>query len=193
MTTPISLPCDGCGQSASPEHFARRLQRLEWTTRYRPVHIQALLLGGIAPQTDSGFLYSPEGNYQGEAANLLDALQIPRAGKPADAILTEFQKRGLFLTHVLECPLEPGVPLSNAKQLLEKQLPATIARIRRSLRPKRLVLFSSDLVPLAGKFTEAALGFPVFTGPHGPFPLESHPTASQLDEFRRTLPAGSLA
>jgi hypothetical protein len=193
MSPLISLPCDGCGQSASPEHLTRRLQRLEWTTRYRPVHIQALLLAGIAPESDDAFLYSPDSIFQGEAANLLDALQIPRAGKSADAILTEFQKRGLFLAHVLECPLEPRVPPSTAQLLLEKQLPAVIARIRRSLRPKRVVLFSSELAPLAGKITESALGFPVFTGPHGPFPLDSHTTASQLDEFRRTLPAGSQA
>jgi hypothetical protein len=193
MPPVISLPCDGCGQSASPEHFARRLQRLEWTTRYRPVHIQALLLGGIASAADADFLYSPDGFFQGEAASLLDALQIPRAGKSAEGILTEFQKRGLFLTHVLECPLEPGLTPSAAQQLLEKQLPSAIARIRRSLRPRRLVMFSSELAPLAGKLTEAALGFPVFTGPHGPFLLDSHPTASQMDEFRRTVPTGSLA
>ena len=37
MTNLIALRCDGCGQAASPEHMARRLRRLEWTTRYRPV------------------------------------------------------------------------------------------------------------------------------------------------------------
>ena len=119
---PLSLLCDGCGQSASPAHLARRLQRLEWTTRYRPVHIQALLLGGIAPEADAAFLYSPEGNYQGEAANLLDALQISRAGKSADAMLTEFQKRGLLLTHVLECPLEPGVSPTAAPATARKAI-----------------------------------------------------------------------
>ncbi len=188
MSPTISLPCDGCGQAASPDHLTRRLQRLEWTTRYRPVHIQALLLGGIAPQTDAAFLYSPGGNFLGEAAALLDALQIPRAGKSADAILTEFQKRGLFLTHVLECPLEPGAPPSAAQQLLEKQLPAVIARIRRSLRPKRLLLLSNELAPLAGKFTETVLGIPVFTTHFGPLPLDASLIPDQLDEFRRALP-----
>ena len=192
MSPAISLPCDGCGQSASPDHLARRLQRLEWTTRYRPVHIQALLLGGISPQSDAAFLYSPADNYEGEAANLLDALQIPRAGKSADAILTEFQKRGLFLTYVLECPLEPGATPPTAQPLLNKQLPAAIARIRRSLRPKRVILFSNELAPLAGKLTEAVLGTPVFTGHYGPLPLVSSLSADQLDEFRRALPGGSL-
>ena len=192
MTTPLSLPCDGCGQPASPAHFARRLQRLEWTTRYRPVHIQALLLGGIAPEADGALLYHPEGNYQGEAANLLDALGISRAGNSAEAILTEFQKRGLFLTHVLECPLEPDVSPVEAQSLLEKQLPAVIARIRRSLKPKRLVLFSMELAGLAGKFTEAVLGCPVFTGSYGPFSLDGRPSESEMEGFRRALPAGSL-
>jgi hypothetical protein len=172
--------------------LARRLQRLEWTTRYRPVHIQALLLGGIAPEADAAFLYFPEGNYQGEAANLLDALQISRAGKSADAVLTEFQRRGLFLTHVLECPLEPGVSTADAQQLLEKQLPAVMARIRRSLKPKRLVLFSRELAAVAGKFTEADLGSPVFAGHYGPWALDGSASESEMEDFCRTLAAGSL-
>ncbi|MGB2675691.1 MAG: hypothetical protein WAN12_01235 [Candidatus Acidiferrum sp.] len=192
MTTPLSLPCDGCGQTASPAHLARRLQRLEWATRYRPVHIQALLLGGIAPEADGAFLYYPEGNYQGEAANLLDALRIARTGNCADAILTEFQKRGLFLTHVLECPLLPGVSPADAQLLLEKQLPAVIARIRRSLKPKRLVLFSRELTTLAGKLTEAALGSPVFTGSYGPFALDGNSSESEMEAFRRSLATGTL-
>jgi len=190
MTSPISLRCDGCGQTASPAHLARRLQRLEWTTRYRPVHIQALLLGGIAPEADAAFLYFPEGNYEGEAANLLDALQISREGKSADAVLTELQKRGLFLTHVLECPLEPGVSTADAQQLLEKQLPAAIARIRRSLKPRRVVLFSKELAALAGKFTEEDLGSPVFTGPYGPWALDGSASQSETAALRRALAAG---
>ena len=190
MTSPISLRCDGCGQTASPAHLARRLQRLEWTTRYRPVHIQALLLGGIAPEADAAFLYFPEGNYEGEAANLLDALQISREGKSADAVLTELQKRGLFLTHVLECPLEPGVSTADAQQLLEKQLRAAIVRIRRSLKPRRMLLFSRALATLAGKFTEEDLGSPVFTGHYGPWTLDGSASESEIEDFRRTLAAG---
>ena len=192
MTTPLSLLCDGCGQSASPAHLARRLQRLEWTTRYRPVHIQALLLGGIAPEADAAFLYCPEGNYQGEAANLLDTLRISRAGRSTDAILTDFQKGGFLLTYVLECPLESGVSPADAQLLLDIQLPAVIVRIRRSLKPKRLVLFSKELTTLAGKFTEAALGSPVFTGSYGPLALDRSPSESEMEGFRRSLATGTL-
>lgn len=184
MTTPLTLLCDGCGQLASPAHLARRLQRLEWTTRYRPVHIQALLLGGISPEADEAFLYFPEGNYQGEAANLLDALRISRAGRAADAILTDFQKGAFLLTHVLECPLEPGADASAAQHLIEKQLPAVIARIRRSLKPKRVVLFSRELAALAGKFKEEAIGSPVFTGAYGPFSFDGSANQGEIEEFR---------
>jgi hypothetical protein len=85
MTSSIDLPCDGCGQIASAGHIARRLQRLEWTTRYRPVHIHTLFLGGVSPRKDEEFLYSPNGEFQGEAAALLEVAGVSTAGKKADA------------------------------------------------------------------------------------------------------------
>src|SRR6266705_1720713 len=99
MSNAISVRCDGCGQIASPEHIARRLRRLEWATRYRPVHIQTLLLGAIAPVEDREFLYSPGKEFRGEAAVLLRAVGISAAGKPAEAIQAEFQRAGYFLTY----------------------------------------------------------------------------------------------
>jgi len=51
-----SLVCDGCGQSADAEHIARRLKRLENMTRYRPIHIQALLMGAASPAEDGDHL-----------------------------------------------------------------------------------------------------------------------------------------
>src|SRR5260370_19472966 len=100
------LTCDGCGQYAPPAHIARRLRRLEWATRYRPVHIQTLLLGGVAPREDAEFLYAPSGESRGEGENLLRAVGVSLAGKLAQDIHAEFQSAGFFLTHILECPLE---------------------------------------------------------------------------------------
>jgi len=156
------------------------------------VHIPVLLLGGVAPEANDAFLYSPEGNYRGEAANLLDALRISSAGRSADAILTEVQKRGLFLTYVLQCPLEPGVNPADAHLLLEKQLPAVTARIRRSLKPRRVVLFSRELANLAEKLTEATIGSLVFTGAYGPFSLDGNGNESDMEKLRGALSAGSL-
>jgi hypothetical protein len=152
------LVCDGCGQAADGVHIARRLQRLEWVTRYRPVHIQTLVLGRIAPASDADFLYAPQGLFQGEAGALLKAAGISTEGKTAEAVLTEVQKLGWLVTHVLECAVEDG---SDGRVLLEKQLSAVFARIRRSLKPKRVVLMSEEMRGLAGRFREAGLGCPV--------------------------------
>ncbi len=106
MTADTSeILCDGCGQPASPEHIARRLQRLEWATRYRPIHLHTLLLGAFSPPAPSEFLYSPEEVHSGEAANLINAACVSIAGKSADAIQSEFQRRGISTAHVFECPL----------------------------------------------------------------------------------------
>src|SRR3984893_12636873 len=126
------LLCEACGDLVSLVHTAIRLRRLEWTTRYRPVHIQALLLSSIAPTVDNDFLYAPEGQYQGEAGALLDALEISREGQAADTVLPEFQTRGLLFIHVLGAPPQRSQKHSS-QHLLEPQIPATLARIRRSL------------------------------------------------------------
>jgi hypothetical protein len=142
--TDTDLRCDGCGQLASPDHIARRLQRLEWTTRYRPVHIGTLLLGTVAPLKDSNFIYSPGGGWDGEAKILLEAGGVRTEGKPAEAVLAEFQRGGFFVTHVLECPLEEGAG-ENPQQLIANRLSGVLTRIRRSLKPKRLVPISQTL------------------------------------------------
>jgi len=150
--------CDGCGQPASPQHLARRLQRLEWATRYRPIHLHTLLLGDTSPQSPAEFLYSPEQAHSGEAANLISAAGISSAGKSADAIQSEFQRRGIYLTHLLECPLEV---LSSGDDFLNNalimRLPMLFTRIRRSLKPKRLAFISESLTPLIERFASAQL------------------------------------
>jgi hypothetical protein len=150
--------CDGCGQPASPQHLARRLQRLEWATRYRPIHLHTLLLGDTSPQSAAEFLYSPEQAHSGEAANLISAAGISSAGKSADAIQSEFQRRGIYLTHLLECPLEV---LSSGDDFLNNalimRLPMLFTRIRRSLKPKRLAFISESLTPLIERFASAQL------------------------------------
>src|SRR5258708_36656939 len=102
MTNSSAWRCDGCGQTASEVHIARRLQRLEWTTRYRPVHINTLLLGAFSPQEEKDFLHAPGGGFHGEAAQLLDALGISTKGKAAEAGPREFQRAGVFLAARLE-------------------------------------------------------------------------------------------
>jgi hypothetical protein len=188
MSTTSFLPCDGCGQPASPDHFARRLQRLEWSTRYRPVHIQTLLLGAFPAAQESSFLYSEALPPDGEAARLLDALQIRWEGKPPTSFLGEFQKRGLFLMHLLECSVErASLTEEGLQSRLEAHLPLAAARIRRSLKPKRVVLISPELQVVAGRLTESCLGCPVLLHLGKPFEIMKKDGASEIAAFRLAL------
>lgn len=179
------LACDGCGQSASPEHIARRLRRLEWTTRYRPVHIGTLLLAGFSPQADQDFLYAAQ--FKGEAGRILEAVGIATAGKSVEVILSEFQRGGFLLTHLLECPLETGQLEQPLEDLLQKRFPLVATRIRRSLKPKRVVLISVALAPVAARFSQVDLGCPLILDDGKPFALDSADASRAVHLLRQGL------
>ena len=192
MTSAIDLPCDGCGQIASTGHIARRLQRLEWTTRYRPVRIHTLFLGSASPQKEEEFLYSPNGEYQGEAATLLAAAGVSTAGKTADAVHAEFQRAGFFLTHVLECPVENQSAATTAlPSLMEQRLAAVAVRIRRSLKPKRVVLISRALEAILEKFVASPLGCPLVLDDGKPFALDGSDAGKAAARLRGAVGASA--
>lgn len=169
------LLCDGCGQTATSEHIAKRLKRLEWTTRYRPVHIGTVLLGAFAPRQDSSFLYTipGAGEFTAESKNVLTASGVSQHRKSPEVILAEFQRSGFLLTYVLECPLHPGVHEPAAIQaLLRARVPALLARIRRSLRPKRIVPISDFLEPLLETLTDRELACSVVLDNGKPFAFD---------------------
>jgi hypothetical protein len=189
MAVSTLLLCDGCGQLASAEHIARRLQRLEWATRFRPIHIQALLLAASAPESDSEFLYSPEAPFTGLAGDLRSALSISTAGKSSEEVLAEFQKRGLFLAYLLECPVSPGTEAPEAVDLLDRHLPQSVARIRRSLKPKRALVLSKDLQRFLPQLSESHLGCPVVYTPMAASATVVPPSPDEIAAFRAALPA----
>ena len=190
MTSSKALVCDGCGQVASAEHIARRLQRLEWTTRYRPVHISTLFLGAFSPRDQKGFLYAPGGEFQGEAGLLLNAVGISAAGKAADAVHAEFQRCGFFLTHVLECPMEgDGAAEAEVRAALKARLPAVATRIRRSLKPKRVMVVADALTPVVEDIVRLDLGCPLQLDCGKPFRLESSAGENGLERLRGALGA----
>ena len=188
MTKTAVLSCDGCGQAASTEHISRRLQRLEWATRYRPVHIQTLLLGGFSPREEKDFLYSPGGDFSGEAELILEGAGIARAGKTKEAVHAEFQRQGFFLTHVMECPVEiEAAGFEQVPKLIEKQLPAALARIRRSLKPKRLVMISEILESSVTAITAEACGCPLVLDGSRAFALVGSDSGAGVGRLRTVL------
>lgn len=182
----MDLHCDGCGQPAFPEHIASRLRRLEWTTRFRPVHIGTLLLGAVAPQSDSEFIYSSGGAWEGEAKMLLAAAALTLEGKSGDATLTEFQRRGFLLTHVLECPLE-NTAGGRIQELIGNRLPAVMARIRRSLKPKRLAPISKWLEQFLPALTAGELPCAILLDGEKPFALDGDAASEAAARLREAV------
>jgi hypothetical protein len=193
MTTENLLPCDGCGQLASPEHISKRLQRLEWTTRYRPVHIGTLLLGAVAPRSDSDFLYAEGGEFRGDAGIILAAAGFPILGKAAEAVLAEFQRGGFLLTYVLDCPFKPNVDPGELQRLLERRFPAVLARVRRSLRPKRLVPIAQALDASLGALENASLGCAVVLDGGKAFALDGASPDQAIERLRQALAVAAAA
>ena len=190
MTNEKAFVCDGCGQFASGEHIARRLQRLEWTTRFRPVHIQTLLLGAFSPHREEEFLYAPHGEFHGEAALLLDAAGISAAGKTVEAVHAEFQRAGFFLTHILECPLEGNHGhVSDLQNRLHARLAAVATRIRRSLKPKRVMAITEALDLVVQDVIKLDLGCPVILDRGRAFRLGGE--VGKNDRLREALTAGT--
>jgi hypothetical protein len=146
------IVCDGCGQPATQEHIARRLKRLEKMTRYRPIHVQTLFLAAASPAEDREELYSTEGEFQGEGAEILRSLGIDKAGWSIEEVVAGIQRQGLLFAHVLECPLNDP---ESRQEALRRRLPSVLARIRRSYKPKRVVLVGAELAEFVAQITNA--------------------------------------
>src|SRR5262249_49013846 len=136
MASIDTVVCDGCGQGTTSEHIAHRVARLEQTTRYRPIHIQVVFLCAQSPTKDVEFLYAGNGSFEGEARALLETVRIETGGRDAESVLTEFQRKGYFLTHVLECAAESGAA-PDLSESLRRKLPSVMKRLRASLKPKK--------------------------------------------------------
>lgn len=161
-------------------------------TRYRPIHIATLLLGAYSPGAEDEYLYS--GKFAGEAGGVLEACGISAAGKAPEVILSEFQRAGFFLAHLNECPLEESCASpGDAAACLEKRIGAVAARIRRSLRPKRVVLISEFLAPLVPKLSSPELGCEVRLAQGKPFALNGAEGAEAVRSLREAIRAGAAA
>ena len=136
--------------------------------------------------TEGDFLYA--GKFKGEAGRLLEAVGISVEGKSAEAVLSEFQRGGFLLTHLLECPLEAGPTLElSCEALLARRVSTVATRIRRSLKPKRVILISELLAPLSSKLSSAELGCPVIQHDGKPFALDSTDFSGTAQHLRQAL------
>ena len=147
------------------------------------------MLSASAPESDAEFLYSPESHLAALAGQILVALDIHVKGKSLEEILSEFQRRGLVFASILECPVEESPASASLQELLERHLPSAIARIRRSLKPRRVLIISPQIRPFLPLLSETALGCPIF---YTPLDAAASPQGAQsleLASFRNALPA----
>ena len=167
-----SILCDGCGLPASPDHLAARMQRLEWATRFRPVHIHLLFISlAPMPRLEDDFYGPPESRDFFDP--FMSALGIlPEAGKPAGesngreagtSRLIEFQRRGYYLTHLSECapiaehPANLGPDANAAREVISRLAPTLIKRIRFNYKPKHIALLGANLGALIEVFRQAGI------------------------------------
>jgi len=118
-----------------------------------------LLVGAVTPANDAEYVYADAEKFSGEAAGVLQVVGISLAGKSPDVLHHELQRTGIFVAHVLECPIEENAAGGEVlAQWLSKRVPGTLTRIRRSLKPKRVALVGEGLASVLGSFSPEVLG-----------------------------------
>jgi hypothetical protein len=159
------ITCDGCRRPASPAHTAARLQRLELSTRFRPIHINVLFVALAPPMRPENFFYRPPES-RDFFASLLEATGVTAPeGNTASvgedlegeiARVTEFQHRGFYLAYLSECPTpEVGdVNFEDAPSLSS----ALILRIRFNYRPRQVALLGREMRPTVETLKAAGMG-----------------------------------
>ncbi|HEV2399938.1 MAG TPA: hypothetical protein VGS27_23570, partial [Candidatus Sulfotelmatobacter sp.] len=80
----------------------------------------------------------------------------PDHGKSEEALLTEFQRAGFFLTECCECPVQDAATWNS--DLAVRMAPSVLRRVQFSYKPKHILLLSSELAPLIPFFRESGLG-----------------------------------
>jgi hypothetical protein len=162
LTEKNQMPlCDGCGAQVDDAHIRARIERLEMATRFRPVHIQVLLLGVAPPAVPEDFFYraAEEGTDRSAGGRHFFNTLLTCAGENSSRFateaeaLTEFQRRGLFFTHVVECPAPTAAEKEAA---IARCAPSLVKRIQFSYKPKYIAPVVSELRPVLPLLTNAA-------------------------------------
>src|SRR5271156_5207074 len=176
--------CDGCGAQVDDAHIRARIERLEMATRYRPIHIQVLLLDAEPPERVEDFFYRPAGDpaeRSSAARAYYDALLKCTGEDPSrfpsevDA-LAEFQRRGVFLTNV-----GGGFAGGGLDSAVERCAPSLLKRIQFSYKPKFVAPISPALAAILRLLQQGGwadrlildggMPFDVRSSAHGPVDL----------------------
>ena len=158
------IRCDGCGALATDDHLRLRVARLEFATRFRPIHIDALILIPSPPPRLEDYFYRPAESSADRSpeSQVFSRALLPAAGvnlspsRDEKTLLEEFQRTGCFLAAWSECP--PDHAQCPSDDTLRSLTASVVRRVKFSYRPKRIVPISRRLSPHLSMFRESALG-----------------------------------
>jgi hypothetical protein len=181
-----SMPvCDGCGAQVDDAHIRARIERLEMATRVRPIHIQVLLLGVAPPVRAEDYFYraAEKGTERSAGARaFFEALlqctgENPRRFATEPEALAEFQRRGLFFTHVVECPADTEAEREAA---LVRCAPSLLKRIQFSYKPKFVAPIFSGLQSIIPLLAAAGMAERLILDGGEPFDPSENPGADRF-------------
>jgi hypothetical protein len=166
--------CDGCGRQVDAQHVKDRIARLEMATRFRPIHIQTLIIDSCPPHEMADFFYNAGPDSSPRTASgraYFDELSLCAPDSLAkaagdEAVLSELQRRGIFLTHAIECCYDSGDELESAVQKSGK---TTLLRVSTSYKPKTIALISNHAKTLGPFLRDAGLGDKLILDSDAPF------------------------
>jgi hypothetical protein len=184
------VACDSCGAPAAPEHIRARLARLELASRYRPIHIGLLLICISPPPAINDDLYAWERQESSaEAREYLEGLfllvGIGTEKSPSERI-AEFQRRGIYLARLVECPLPTGAPL---EIISAKAARTMLIRVTQSYKPARIALLAPVAPGLAEALRAAGLGEKLIAGGQG-IEIPSRSDKEGIANVRKILEPG---
>jgi hypothetical protein len=179
--------CDGCGAQVDEPHIRRRIERLELATRFRPIHIQVLVLDAAPPSAPEDYFYRAANSAPRSAASQKFFDEITKCiGANLDELLTEesalaeFQHRGFYLAYVVECPVESPEQLAAA---VTRLAPTVLLRMNASYKPKFVAPVSAALQPVISLLESNSWADRLILHDGKPFDPPSRGSAEQQSAF----------
>jgi len=149
--------CEGCGTRTDDAHVARRAERLEASSRFKPGRVRVLLLDGAPPSRAEDYFYRAAKNRADRALGarryfdeLMYCADIPVTAESKETtLLNEFQRKGFFVTYAVDCPFEEQ---DDPKGALRRLAPTVLKRVQSVYDPAYVVPISQPTAELIRLF-----------------------------------------
>lgn len=166
--------CEGCGTRTDDIHIQRRAERIELASRQRPAEIRVLFLDAAPPARAEDFFYQAAKDRATRSLaartyfdELVKAAGVgPASSAQEDLALSDFRRRGFFLSYAVECPFDNEGELHAA---LRRLAPTALKRVQYSLKPNYIVPLGDPTKELIRLFGLIGWGDRLILDKTGPF------------------------